>query len=178
MKNNNNNNNNNNNYNWVIWLFTAVVYAIVIGLHELPEIENAPAFVYKLPLVHAIINGTCFVLLISSLIAVKNKNIGLHKKINTVAMILSVVFLLSYVTSNVFKGDTAYLGAYKNLYYFILISHILLAGLSLPAILFAYLRGVQGEIEKHRKIVRYTYPVWLYVTLTGVFVYLFLAPYY
>lgn len=168
----------NKSYNWVVWTITIVVYAIVIGLHKLPPIENPPVFVFKLPMLNAIINGTCFLLLIGSLIAVKNKNIELHKKLNTTAMVLSVIFILSYVVSNYFKGDTIYEGSYKGLYYFTLVSHILLSAASLPAILFAYLRGLQGNVESHRKIVKFTYPVWLYVTITGVLVYLFLAPYY
>lgn len=161
-----------------IWLFTIVVYALVISLHYLPSLETVPEFTKSLPLFHATLNGSCFLLLIMSLIAIKKKNILLHKRLNTLAMIFSVVFLLSYVLYHVTNDDTLYGGEYKALYYFILLTHILLAALSLPAILFAYYRALIGDIEKHRKIVRYTYPVWLYVALTGVLVYIFLKPYY
>ncbi len=163
---------------WGIWIFTAIVYALVIILHELPGAESAPAFVEYLSPFNATINGTCFVLLIISLFAVKSGKIELHKKLNTAAIVLSVVFLLSYVTNHYFSGDTSYGGEYKAVFYFILISHIILAGVSLPFILLAYYRGYIGAIQKHKKLVRFTYPVWGYVTFTGVLVYLFLAPYY
>jgi putative membrane protein len=117
-------------------------------------------------------------LLILSLLAIKRKNISVHQKCNTMAMIFSVVFLLSYVLYHATNNDTEYAGDSVGLYYFILITHIVLAGLSLPAILLAYYRGLIGDIEKHKKIVRFTYPVWLYVALTGVLVYVFLQPYY
>jgi putative membrane protein len=161
-----------------IWVFTVIVYALVIILHELPQADYEPAFVSFLPMVNAIINGTCFVLLIAALIAIKRKNIGLHKAFNTTAMALSVIFLLSYVTNHYFSGDTKYAGEYSTLFYFILITHIALAGISLPFILLAYYRGLTGNIQRHKRLVRFTYPIWLYVTLTGVLVYIFLAPFY
>lgn len=161
-----------------IWVFTLVVYALVFSLHYLPAFENVPEFTKSLPLFHALLNGSCFVLLIMSLIAIKNKNVTLHKRLNTIAMVLSVVFLLSYVLYHITNDDTVYGGEYKTLYYSVLLTHILLAALSLPAILLAYYRALIGDIEKHKKIVRYTYPVWLYVALTGVLVYVFLKPYY
>lgn len=161
-----------------IWIFTTVVYALVMALHYIPKIEDAPDFTSQLPLLHAFLNGACFVLLILSLLAIKRKNISVHQKCNTIAMIFSVVFLLSYVLYHATNNDTEYAGDSEALYYFILITHIVLAGLSLPAILLAYYRGLIGDIEKHKKIVRFTYPVWLYVALTGVLVYVFLQPYY
>lgn len=163
---------------WGIWIFTAVVYALVIILHEMPGAEVTPGFVEYLSPLNAGINGTCFVLLLLSLFAVKSGNINTHKKLNTAGIVLSVVFLLSYVTNHYFSGDTTYGGEFNTLFYFVLISHIVLAGLSLPFILLAYYRGYIGAVAKHKKLVRFTYPVWLYVTFTGVLVYLFLAPYY
>lgn len=162
----------------LIYILTIVVYAIVIALHYLPEASNIPEFVNYLTLLNAIFNGTCFLLLIGSLVAVKKGNIALHEKLNTTAMLISVLFILSYVLNHYFKGDVVYGGEYKGLYYFVLITHILLAAMSLPFILFAFVRGMQGEIMKHKKVVRFTYPIWLYVTFTGVLVYIFLAPYY
>tara|TARA_Y100000385_G_scaffold128189_2_gene133443 strand:+ start:52920 stop:53390 length:471 start_codon:yes stop_codon:yes gene_type:complete len=155
-----------------------LVYALVIVLHELPGAEVAPEFIVYQPLMHSIINGTCFILLLLSLSFIKRGNVAMHKRLNTTAMLLSVLFLLSYVVYHYFAGDTAYLGDYKGLYIFILITHILLAGLSLPFILLAYYHGFIGNIVKHKKMVRFVFPVWLYVTFTGVIVYLFLAPYY
>ena len=163
---------------WGIWIFTAVVYALVIILHELPKAEGMPSWMTGAPKLNALLNGSCAVLLIASLVAVKQKKIGLHRKLNTTAMLLSVIFLLNYVIFHYFSGDTSYGGDYKTAYYIILITHVLLAGLSLPFILLAYYRGHIGAIERHKKLVRFTYPVWLYVCITGVVVYLFLAPYY
>lgn len=161
-----------------IWVFTAVVYLLVISLHELPKPAIAPAFTKALPLVNATLNGMCFLLLITSLIMIKQKKVNLHMRLNTLAMILSVVFLLSYVLYHVTNGDTVYGGESKGLYYFVLFSHIALAGASLPGILFAYYRAWIGDIEKHRKIVKTIYPIWLYVALTGPIVYIMLSPYY
>ena len=163
---------------WGIWIFTAVVYALVIILHELPKAEGMPSWMESAPKFNALLNGTCAILLIASLVAIKQKKVGLHRTLNTSAMVLSVVFLLNYVIFHYFSGDTSYGGDYKTLYYIILITHVLLAGLSLPFILLAYYRGHIGAIQKHKKLVRFTYPVWLYVCITGVVVYLFLAPYY
>jgi putative membrane protein len=161
-----------------IWAFTAIVYLLVIILHELPQAESMPAWMVNLPAFHAALNGSCFLLLIASLMAIKRRNVALHKAFNTTAMLLSLVFLLSYVVFHYFSGDTQYGGDHRGLYLFILLTHILLAALSLPFILLAYYRGYAGQVSKHKKLVRFTYPVWLYVTLTGVMVYLFLKPYY
>lgn len=161
-----------------IYVFTAVVYILVLSLHYLPQAENIPSFARFLPLFNASVNGTCAVLLLLSLAAIKQKKIALHQRLNTLAMILSVLFLLSYVLYHYFYGDSKYGGDYKGLYYFILISHILLAAVSLPGILMAYYKAWLGDVVAHRRIVRYTYPVWLYVTITGVVVYLFLKDYY
>lgn len=168
----------NKNIIWGIYIFTAAVYALVIILHELPGATSAPAFTAFQPLLHASLNGACFVLLILSLMAIKNKNVNLHKRLNSLAMLLSLVFLLSYVVYHYFAGDTEYLGDYKGIYYFVLLTHILLAGFSLPFILLAYYHGFIKNLDKHRKLVKFVYPVWLYVTFTGVLVYVFLAPYY
>lgn len=161
-----------------IIIFTIVVYALVIILHEFKYEGEAPQWIASFPAVNAFLNGTCFVLLISSLLAIKKKNVTLHQKLNTSAMVLSVVFLLCYVVYHFFYPDTSYGGDYKGLYIFILLTHILLAAVSLPFILFAYYRGWIGDVERHRKIVKFTFPIWLYVTMTGVVVYLLLAPYY
>ncbi len=163
---------------WGIYIFTIAVYALVIILHELPGAESVPDFAKGQPLFHAVLNGTCFLLLIASLVAIKKGKVEVHKRLNTLAMFFSLVFLLSYVVYHYFSGDTEYLGQYKTLYYVILLTHILLAGISLPFILLAYYHGFIKNIAKHKKLVRFVYPIWLYVTFTGVVVYLFLSPYY
>ena len=161
-----------------IWVFTVVVYSLVMALHYIPKPDAAPEFTKMLPALNATINGTCFALLILSLLMVKSGKVVLHQRLNTLAMILSVFFLLSYVLYHVTNGDTTYQGNSRTVYYLLLFSHISLAGLSLPAILLAYYAGLRGDIIRHKKLVRYTYPVWLYVTLTGVLVYWMLSPYY
>ena len=161
-----------------IWIFTGVVFALVLSLHEIQKAAIDAPFTKNLPKLNALLNGTCFILLIFSLLMIKQKNIVMHKRLNTLAMLLSVLFLLSYVSYHMFNPDTKYAGDHVGLYYFILFSHITLAAVSLPMILFSYYRGLCGEIDKHKKLVRFTYPIWLYVTLSGVLVYVFLAPYY
>jgi putative membrane protein len=161
-----------------IWVFSVVVFCLVVALREIPKPDFRPAFTYYQPLLHAVLNGSVFVLLFASLFAVKNKNIGLHKKLNTTAMIFSLVFLLSYVVYHYFSPETKYGGDFIMLYLAILASHVFLAAVSLPFILLAYYRGLLGLIDKHKKLVRITYPIWLYVAFTGVLVYVFLSPYY
>jgi putative membrane protein len=163
---------------WGIWVFTALVFALVIILHELPQADGMPELMKNAPGFHAFLNGTCAILLLTSLWAIKNKNIALHKTLNSSAMVLSLVFLLSYVVFHYFSGDTHYRGEHMGVYLFVLLTHIPLAGLSLPFILLSYYRGLTGDIAKHKRLVRFTYPVWLYVCITGVMVYLFLKPYY
>jgi len=163
---------------WAIWIFTAAVFALVVILHELPQAESMPSWMYGAPKFHALLNGSCALLLIASLIAIKSKNVALHKRLNTTAMLFSLIFLLSYVVFHYFSGDTKYGGEHKGLYLFILLTHIVLAAASLPFILLAYYRGLTGTIDKHKRLVRFTYPIWLYVCITGVMVYFFLAPYY
>ena len=162
---------------YIIWAFTAVVFALVSVLHEI-DFGTTFAFTAWQPAFHAAVNGTCFVLLIMALVAIKGKNIERHEKLMSMAMVLSVVFLLSYVVYHATSSETKYGGEYTTLYYIVLISHIVLAGLSLPFILFAYFYGSTDQIKKHKRLVKITYPLWLYVTFTGVLVYLFLMPYY
>lgn len=159
-----------------------VVFLLVVLLNKrvLSPPDTFPAFIYKLPLLHAIINGTCAVLLIFSLRAIKAGKVGLHKKINLSTFGLSAVFLISYVTYHFFVPETSYGGdgILKTFYYFILLTHIPLAAAVLPLILLSFWYALTGKIDKHKKIVRFTYPIWLYVAVTGVIVYLMISPFY
>jgi len=139
---------------------------------------TAPAFSKLLPALNASINSICFLVLITSLIMIKKKNVIANMRLNTFAMILSVIFLLSYVLYHITNADTPYGGEYKVIYYSILITHILTSAISLPFILFAYYWAFVGDVVKHRKIVKWAYPVWLYVAITGPSIYVFLSPYY
>lgn len=161
-----------------IWVFTVVVFLLVSVMGRLPKPDVTPEFTKALPGLNAILNTSVFLTLIGSLIMIKRKNVNMHMRLNTFAMILSIFFLLSYVLYHLTNEEVKYLGEMKGLYYSILASHIVLSGLSLPFILFAYYRAFIGDIQKHKKIVKWAYPVWLYVAITGPVVYLMLSPYY
>ena len=133
-----------------------------------------------LPLFHAILNGTTAILLFCGFVLIKNKKSKLHKYCMIFAFILSSVFLLSYVFSKLVldHANTKYLGEYIFTYRFILISHILLSVPVLPLALLSMYRGLTGEFARHKNIVKWTFPIWMYVAITGVLVYVFMAPYY
>ena len=134
------------------------------------------------------------ILLLAGLFSIKQKKYLLHKKIMLSAIVLSVLFLLSYIVHHLLAGDTKYgdinhdgilsideknlAGNLRLIYYFILITHIPLAAIILPFILFTAYRALTGEYDKHKTLVRITWPVWFYVAVTGVLVYLMISPYY
>jgi len=141
---------------------------------------NWPFDVYILPLVNAILNGTVAVLLIGALVAVKNKNIEAHKRFIYTGMGLSLLFLVVYIMYHTTAGHTKFGGdgTIKYVYFFLLLTHIVLAAIQAPFVLYAFLYGYTGQIEKHQKIVKLSYPIWLYVSITGVICYLMISPYY
>jgi putative membrane protein len=166
--------------NLLIFTFSIIVFAAVVLLSRI-KLDIDPGFdVHLFALANAIINSVVAVLLLVALIAVKNKNYLLHKRIMISAMTLSVLFLISYICHHLFAGETKFggEGAMKTIYYIILFTHIPLAGIILPFILFSAYRAMTGEFEKHKKLVRITWPVWFYVAVTGVAVYWFISPYY
>lgn len=128
-----------------------------------------------LPTMNAIINSTVTVLLIVALLFIKRGDIVGHKRTMITALVLSVFFLASYVLYHASHGDVKYggTGAWKIAYYIILFSHILLSVAVVPLALFATYRGLSNSIAKHKKIVKWAWPIWLYVSVTGVIVYLF-----
>jgi len=134
----------------------------------------------SLPLFHAVLNGSTFVLLVFAGIAIKNKKISIHRTFMLSAFVLSSVFLISYVIYHVthesakFGGE----GAIRAIYFFILISHIILSVPVIPLALLSIYRGWTNNIVLHKKIVKYAYPIWLYVALTGVLVYILMKDYY
>ena len=130
--------------------------------------------------INAMINSTVSVLLIAGLIAVKNKKFILHKRIMLLAMGLSCLFLVSYICHHLFTGETKFggEGTVRYIYFFILGTHIVLAGIILPFILFTAYRALIGEWPKHKKLAKITWPIWFYVAVTGVVVYLMINPYY
>lgn len=130
--------------------------------------------------INAGINSTVSVLLLVGLMAVKSKNYLLHKRIMITALTLSCLFLVSYICHHLFTGETKFggEGTIRYIYYFILGTHIVLAGIILPFILFTAYRAMIGDWPKHRKLARITWPIWFYVAVTGVVVYFMISPYY
>lgn len=179
-----------------IYITTIAVCALVVVLNQkyIPHPDTFPAFIYRLPMLNAFLNGSCTILLLFSLLAIKSKKIALHKKLNLTAFVFSTVFLLSYVTAHYFIPDTKYgdidhdglmsatevaaVSGVKPIYVVILLTHIFLAVLVLPMILLSFYYGLTDQIQKHKKLTRFSYPIWLYVTITGVVVYLMISPFY
>lgn len=164
----------------LIFTVSAVVFAAVVILNRIQLDVNLPFSPHVFASVSAIINSIVSVLLIAGLLTAKQKNYELHKKIMLAAIVLSVLFLLSYIAHHLLAGETKFggEGALKTIYYLILFTHIPLAGIILPFILFTAYRALIGEYDKHKKLTRITWPVWLYVAVTGVIVYWMISPYY
>lgn len=180
----------------IIYATTLVICIAVTALNQkvIPHPDTFPDFIYNLPMLNAFLNGTCSVLLIFSLLAIKMKKVAIHKKLNLTAFVLSSLFLVSYVTAHYFIPDTKYgdidhdgimsaaeaasVSDIKPVYLIILLSHIFLAVLVLPMVLLSFYYGLTNQIAKHKKLTRFSYPIWLYVTITGVVVYLMISPYY
>jgi putative membrane protein len=133
-----------------------------------------------LPPIYASINGLTAILLIAAVIAIKKGNKKLHEQLNTSAIFCSVVFLLMYIAYHMTSDSTKFggEGTIKYIYYFILFTHIVLSVIVIPFVLTTFLRAKLGNFEKHKKIAKITFPIWLYVAVTGVIVYLMISPYY
>ncbi|MBO3698468.1 DUF420 domain-containing protein [Roseivirga sp. E12] len=164
---------------WIKFLSIAIPLAVAILLGLRTKLDLGE-WVYNLPHVIGVINSLTAACLILAFIFVKQKKISLHKKFNSAAFILGAIFLLCYVTYHASAESTAYgQDDYtKYIYYFFLLSHILLSIGVVPMVLLAFYYALNDMIDKHRKIVKYTFPVWLYVSVTGVIVYLMISPYY
>ncbi|MBC8510730.1 MAG: DUF420 domain-containing protein [Cryomorphaceae bacterium] len=161
-------------------IIVPIVVALLMLFPDVFHIESESIDFSSLPFFHAILNGSTSVLLFTGFILIKNKKTNLHKISMLSAFVLSSVFLLSYVTSKLTNAPVPFggEGLIRYIYFFILISHIILSVLVLPLALFSIYRGMTGEIEKHKSIVKYTFPVWMYVAITGVLVYILMSPYY
>ena len=131
-----------------------------------------------LPPIYATINGLTAILLIVALIAIKNKYIKLHQRLIQTCLILSLLFLVAYVAYHITSENTPYNGDMEGVYYFILISHILLSIAVIPIVLFTYLFAWEGNYQRHKKWTRFAFPIWLYVAVTGVIVYVMISPFY
>jgi putative membrane protein len=164
----------------LIFTFSAIVFAAVVILGRIQLKVDLGFDVHVFAKANAVINSLVAVLLLGGLFSVKSKNYLLHKRMMMMAMLLSVLFLVSYIAHHLFAGETAFggEGTIRTVYYLILFTHIPLAGLILPFILFSAYRALIGEWPAHKKLVRYTWPIWFYVAVTGVIVYLLISPYY
>ena len=165
----------------VVYSLTIVVVALVAFLIYFPQtLAFGKIDVSMLPVLNAFINGTCAVLLTTGYVFIRQRKFKQHKTVMLSAFILSCLFLVSYVTyhsqapSTHFGGE----GMIRMVYFVILITHIILAAGIVPLALFTITRSWRREFNKHKKIARWTLPIWLYVTITGVVVYLMISPYY
>lgn len=160
--------------------FVVFIAVIMLNRKVITPPEEVPSFVYALPGFNAMVNATCSVLLMLSFYFIKRKNVSIHKFLNLTTFFLSALFFISYILYHFYMEETHFggEGIIRIIYYFILFSHIILAAVVLPMILLSFYYGLNNKIDKHRKLVRFTFPLWLYVTVTGVIVYLMISPYY
>ncbi|MFZ4056647.1 MAG: DUF420 domain-containing protein [Ferruginibacter sp.] len=180
--------------NLIITIVSVIVFAAVVFLAKFKLEIDLGFNVHLFATANAVINSTVAILLIAGLVSAKQKKYVLHKKIMVTAILLSVLFLVSYIAHHLFAGDTRFgdlnhdgvldslerekAGSLRLVYYLILLTHIPLAAIILPFILFTAYRALTGEYEAHKKLTRITWPIWFYVAITGVIVYLFINPYY
>ncbi|MDT9725040.1 DUF420 domain-containing protein [Xylanibacillus composti] len=167
--------------NMFVYALSAVLIIIIAILFFLPGYEGEVPFdVTILPLMNAIFNVFTFSFLVLSLVAIKKKNIKVHRRFIFAAFTTTAFFLLCYVTYH-FLTEPAKFGGpgwLKGIYLFVLFTHIVLAVVNVPLALLSVVRGLNMQVEAHRRIARWTMPVWLYVSFTGVMVYLLISPYY
>lgn len=151
-----------------------VVVAVLFGV-------KVPGYDFSfLPPIYATINGITAVLLVAAVIAIKNKKQKLHERLMKTCILLSVLFLVMYVLYHMTSDSTPYggEGPLRYVYFLILITHILLSVIIIPLVLFTYVRAWSGDFARHRALAKYTFPLWLYVAVTGVIVYWMISPYY
>ena len=180
--------------NWLIGIFSVVVFGVVVALGQIKLEVDLGFNVHIFATINAVINSIVSVLLLAALWSVKQKNYILHKRLMLSAMVLSILFLVSYITHHLLSGDTRFgdtdhdgllsdaetlaAGGMRMVYFVLLLTHIFLAAIILPFILFTAYRAMVAEYPRHKKLARITWPIWFYVSVTGVIVYLMISPYY
>lgn len=178
----------------IIKVISVAIPVVVAILLFLPQKLDLGSWVFTLPHINAVINSLTALFLIGAFVAIRQKNIRLHKQLMSAGLVLGTIFLLSYVLyhssapSTVFGdiNDDGMLDAVekdavsgtRGMYLFVLLSHIGLSIVVVPFVLIAFFYALSAQIEKHKKIVKYTFPIWLYVSVTGVIVYFMISPYY
>ena len=178
----------------LIGVFSFVVFGAVVILTKYKLDVDLGFDIHVFAAANAIINSVIAITLLAALMAVKNGNYQLHKNLMITALVLSIIFLVSYIAHHLLAGETKYgdvnfdgivdetekaaLGSMRLIYLIILLTHIFLAAIILPFILFTAYRGLTGEYIAHKKLARITWPLWFYVAVTGPIVYLMIRPYY
>ncbi|MAY84626.1 MAG: hypothetical protein CMP59_10880 [Flavobacteriales bacterium] len=164
----------------LILIVSLLIPIVVAVLFFLPKNIEVGEWVYYLPAANATINAITSIVLILAYVAIRRKDRVTHRRLMLFALVLSVLFLLCYVTYHSLTESTTFGGEgwIRSVYFFILLSHILLAIVIVPLVLITFTRALSQKFDKHKKIARITLPIWLYVALTGVVVYLMISPYY
>ena len=174
------------------WVVTAIVLVFVSIMHKI-QLDVGIDFTF-LPPLYSALNGLAAIVLIAALYQIKQKNIAAHQRLMNVAVVLSGLFLVGYVIYHLTNPDTLFgdinhdgvvdeaellqVGGVRTIYLIILISHIVLAAVILPFILFTYIRAYTNQIAKHRRMAKWVFPLWLYVAVTGPILYWMISPYY
>ena len=167
------------NNKWIVFIAVLLPFAVA-ALYFLPKGGDTSEVIKSIPKFNAILNGTTFLVLVSGLIAIKSRKKLLHRTLMMTAAIMSALFLVGYVIyhgsieSTKFGGE----GIIQYIYFFILTTHIILAANLAPLVLITLRRGIKKDFIGHKKIAKWTYPIWLYVSATGLIVYLMISPYY
>jgi putative membrane protein len=159
---------------------TVIINGVILALLFVPQMGDSQKDYTYLPLFNAILNGFTFVFLSLALFMILRKNMIWHRRFIFAAFTTTALFLVTYLTYHALSESTSYGGDgwLAGVYYFILITHIVLAAVIVPLALFTLARGLQMKVPAHRKLARWTMPLWLYVSLTGVIVYVMISPYY
>ncbi len=165
-------------YNRLIWILSIAIPIAVASLFgiRIPGVER----IGFLPPIYATINGVTALILILAVVQIKKGNRKYHERLMKMAMMLSVIFLMLYIAYHMTSDSTKFggEGMIKYVYYFVLITHIVLSIVVIPFVLITFVRGASGEFKRHKKIAKITFPLWLYVAISGVIVYLMISPYY
>ena len=161
---------------WIVILSIAIPLVVAVLFRVKIDVQ-LPVF---LPPIYATLNAFTAVLLVVAFWAIKNKKIALHEKLMKTAIAFSVLFLVLYVAYHMTSDSTKFggEGTIKTVYFIILITHIILSVVVIPFVLITYVRAITNQVELHKKIARFTFPLWLYVAVTGVIVYVMISPYY
>jgi putative membrane protein len=165
---------------WLIGIVSVVVFSAVVLLRSDTVKFHTGFDAHVFARINAVINSTVSVLLVAGYILVMNKKYMAHKNVMLISIVLSGLFLVSYIAHHLLEPETHFggTGPIRYFYFTILISHIFLAAIILPFILFTAYQSLSGDFKKHKKVARIAFPIWLYVSITGVLVYFLISPYY